>query len=124
MQFKINHFNINVVDLQKSIEFYKKNLMINVYREKIDPKGNYHIVYLTDDDKKVFIELTWIKSKVGKYNLGDNEIHLAFETDDFDNAYKMHKENGVIIYENPEMGIYFIGDPDGYWVEIIRKKER
>lgn len=124
MQFKINHFNINVVDLQKSIEFYKKNLMINIYREKIDPKGNYHIVYLTDDDKKVFIELTWIKSKVGKYNLGDNEIHLAFETDDFDNAYKMHKENGVIIYENPEMGIYFIGDPDGYWVEIIRKKER
>lgn len=124
MQFKINHFNINVIDLQKSIEFYKKNLMINVYREKIDPKGNYHIVYLTDDDKKVFIELTWIKSKVGKYNLGDNEIHLAFETDDFDNAYKMHKENGVIIYENPEMGIYFIGDPDGYWVEIIRKKER
>jgi lactoylglutathione lyase len=44
---------------------------------------------------------------------------LAFETDDYEAAYKLHKEMGCICYENPEMGIYFIVDPDGYWLEIV-----
>ena len=26
---------------------------------------------------------------------------------------------GCICFENPAMGIYFIEDPDGYWVEIL-----
>jgi lactoylglutathione lyase len=29
---------------------------------------------------------------------------------------------GCIVYENLDMGIYFITDPDGYWVEIIPEK--
>ena len=24
-----------------------------------------------------------------------------------------------ICYENKEMGIYFINDPDGYWLEVV-----
>lgn len=30
--------------------------------------------------------------------------------------FKMIHEN---YFENPIMGIYFIQDPDGYWLEII-----
>ena len=56
------------------------------------------------------------------YNLGDNEIHLAFTADDYDAAYAKHKEMGCICFENPKMGIYFISDPDGYWLEIIPAK--
>ena len=52
---------------------------------------------------------------------GDNEIHLAFETDDFDAAHEKHKEMECICFENPGMGIYFISDPDGYWLEIVPK---
>ena len=26
---------------------------------------------------------------------------------------------GCICFENPAMGIYFVTDPDGYWIEII-----
>ena len=26
---------------------------------------------------------------------------------------------GCVCFENPAMGIYFIEDPDGYWIEII-----
>ena len=40
-------------------------------------------------------------------------------TDDYENALKMHKEMGCVCFENKEMGIYFINDPDGYWTEII-----
>lgn len=27
-------------------------------------------------------------------------------------------------FENKEMGIYFISDPDGYWLEIVPAKDR
>lgn len=124
MNFSINHFNINVTDLKKSIEFYKKHLGLNFCREIIDPDGEYHIVYLSDKNNMVFIELTWIKSKVGKYNLGDNEFHIAFTTNDYESAYKKHKESGVVVFENKEMGIYFIVDPDGYWLEILPENKK
>jgi lactoylglutathione lyase len=29
---------------------------------------------------------------------------------------------GCICYENKDMGIYFIIDPDGYWIEILPNK--
>ena len=29
---------------------------------------------------------------------------------------------GCVCYDNPGMGIYFISDPDGYWLEILPKK--
>ena len=53
------------------------------------------------------------------YNLGDNTFHIAFEVDDYEKAHELHEKMGCICYENPEMGIYFINDPDGYWLEII-----
>ena len=53
------------------------------------------------------------------YDLGDEEFHIAFKTSDFDAAYKLHKEMDCICYENKDMGIYFINDPDGYWLEIV-----
>lgn len=30
-----------------------------------------------------------------------------------------HKAMGCIAFENSAMGIYFIKDPDGYWIEIF-----
>ena len=70
---EFNHFNFNVLNLEKSIAF----------------------------------------------NLGDEEFHLAFKTDEYDAFHKKHEEMGCICYENPSMGIYFINDPDGYWIEIV-----
>lgn len=32
----------------------------------------------------------------------------------------MRKE--CICFENHDMGIYFVNDPDGYWIEIIPAK--
>lgn len=122
MKLKINHFNINVTDIDKSIQFYKNNLGLSVFRTNKASNGDYIITFMTDEKKETFIELTWLKSKIGKYNLGDNEIHLAFTTDDFNQTYNLHKKNNVIIYENKEMGIYFIVDPDGYWIEIVPEK--
>ena len=121
--FKFNHYNINVLNLEKSMEFYEKALGLKKIREKIAKDGSYKIVYLGDGKSDFSLELTWLRDRTEKYDLGDEEFHLALTADDFDAAYAKHKEMGVIIYENPQMGIYFIGDPDGYWIEIIPPKK-
>ena len=53
------------------------------------------------------------------YNLGECEFHLAFQAKDYEAAHKKHEEMGCICFENEAMGIYFIVDPDGYWLEIL-----
>ncbi len=119
MIFKMVHNNINVFDLEKSLIFYRQALELNEVSRIEAENGAFTIVYLGDGAGAHLLELTWLKDRKTPYNLGDNEIHLAFETDDFDAAHKKHKQMGCICYENTGMGIYFIADPDGYWMEIV-----
>lgn len=116
---EFNHFNFNVLDLDKSIAFYKEAIGLSVVREKDASDGSFKIVYLGDGRTGFNLELTWMRDRKEPYNLGDEEFHLAFKTDDYDAFHKRHEEMGCICYENPSMGIYFINDPDGYWIEIV-----
>ena len=122
MNFTINHFNINVLDLDKSIQFYDQALGLKEVRRKAAEDGSFIIVYLGDGRSETRLELTWLKAMDRPYDLGDEEFHIAFQTDDFDAAYQKHKQMGCICYENPDMGIYFVNDPDGYWLEVIPAK--
>ncbi len=115
------HANINVLNLEKSVLFYKEALSLTVSRRVQPESGDFELVYLADCENRALLELTWLADMKEPYNLGDNESHLAFLVDDFEAAKQLHQEMGVICYENPQMGIYFIEDPDGYWVEIIPK---
>ena len=119
MKFTFNHNNINVFDLEKSVAFYKENLGLEEVRRKSASDGSFTLVFLGDGETGHKLELTWLRDWEKPYNLGDNEIHLAFKVDDYEAAHAFHKEQGVICYENEKMGIYFIEDPDGYWLEII-----
>ena len=119
MKFTFNHNNINVFDLEKSVAFYKENLGLEEVRRKNASDDSFTLVFLGDGETGHKLELTWLRDWEKPYNLGDNEIHLAFIVDDYEAAHTFHKEQDVICYENEKMGIYFILDPDGYWVEII-----
>jgi len=119
MTFTIDHFNINVLDLDKSLVFYGKALGLKETRRTKADDGSYIIVYLGDGTSPCKLELTWLKSQTTPYDLGDEEFHIAFKTDDFNAAYALHKQMDCICYENKDMGIYFINDPDGYWLEIV-----
>ncbi len=119
MKFTIDHFNINVLDLEKSLTFYNTALGLKEIKRSQAEDGSYIIVFLGDGTTQNKIELTWLKAMDRPYNLGDEEFHIAFRTSDFDAAYKLHKKMGCICFENKEMGIYFINDPDGYWLEIV-----
>jgi len=119
MTFTFAHNNFNVLDLRKSLEFYKKALDLREVRRIAPADGAFIIVFLGDGTSAHRLELTWLRDRKNPYNLGDNEFHLAFTVDDNDAAHKRHKDMGIVCYENPKMGIYFIEDPDGYWVEIL-----
>ncbi len=122
MTFSFNHYNYNVLDLEKSMTFYAEALGLKEVRRKEAPDGSWKLVYLGDGESDFTLELTWLRDREVPYSLGENEFHLAFLTDDYDAAHEKHKQMGCICFENPEMGIYFIHDPDNYWLEIIPKK--
>ena len=117
--FKFVHENYNVSDLEKSLKFYDEALGLKEVRRIAPEDGSFIIVYLSDGVSDFQLELTWLRDMDRPYNLGDNEIHLAFRAEDYDTAYAKHKEMGCICFENPKMGIYFISDPDGYWLEVL-----
>ena len=91
MKFTIDHFNINVLDLEKSITFYEKALGLREQRRKTADDGSYIIVFLEDGTTTNKLELTWLKSQEKPYDLGDEEFHIAFKTTDFDAAHAHHK---------------------------------
>jgi lactoylglutathione lyase len=117
MEFKFVHNNLNVLNLEKSLAFYHDALQLNEVHRMEFPA--FTLVFLGDGKTSHQLELTWVKERAIPYNLGDNEFHLAFSVDEVDKAYALHKKMDCICYENKAMGIYFIVDPDGYWLEIL-----
>ena len=113
------HENYNVLNLEKSLKFYEEALGLREIRRKEAEDGSFIIVYIGNDTTSFELELTWLRDWDRPYNLGDCEFHLAFRVDDFEGAYELHKKMDCICYENKNMGIYFIADPDGYWLEIV-----
>ena len=123
--FRFNHVNFNVLDLEKSLAFYKKALWLTVVREKAGENdlGPFRLVYLGDDAGSFTLELTWLAARKEPYDLGEGEFHLAFTVSDLAEAHARHEAMGCICFENKAMGIYFIEDPDGYWIEIVPEKK-
>lgn len=119
MKFKMIHQNFNVFDLDRSMKFYQKALGLHEVRRKEAEDGSYIIVYMASDESDFELELTWIAEMDRPYNLGDEEFHLAFRVDDYEAALKFHQEMDCVAFINEELGIYFIQDPDGYWLEVL-----
>ena len=122
MKAIFNHCNINVTNLEKSIQFYKEALGLEVVRRKESKNGDFILVYLSDNVSPFQLELTWLKDHPQSYELGENESHICFTVDDYDVYHSLHENMGCICFENKEMGLYFIHDPDDYWFEIVPKK--
>jgi len=122
MKFTFAHNNFNVLNLEKSLDFYKRALQLTEARRRVAPDGSFILVFLSDGQMPHQLELTWLRDRQEPYNLGDNEFHLALMVDDFAGAHALHEKMGCICYENKAMGIYFINDPDDYWIEIVPKR--
>ncbi len=119
--FKFAHYNFNVLNLEKSLKFYDEALGLKEVRRK--QGEDFTLVFLGDGKSEFVLELTYNHGRTQPYSHGDNEFHLAFITEDFDASYNKHKQMDCICYENKEMGLYFILDPDDFWIEIIPAKK-
>ena len=113
------HTNINVTNLEKSIAFYEQALGLREIDRKQAADGSFTLVYLGDGETEYLLELTWLRDHPQKYDLGENEWHIAFAVSDRAKAHALHEQMGCICFENHEMDLYFIEDPDGYWIEIL-----
>ena len=120
---KFDHFNINVTNLEHSIEFYDKALGLKEARRKEAADGSFILVNLSDGVSPFLLELTWLRDHTEAYELGENESHLCFRVaGDYDEIRKYHKEMNCVCFENHSMGLYFINDPDDYWIEVLPAK--
>jgi lactoylglutathione lyase len=120
---KFDHYNCNVFDLDKSLAFYDEALGFKIRRQIKADNGSYIITYLTDNSSSFLLELTWLRDWEKSYEMGDNEQHLCVRVEgNYEEIRQFHRKNGWICYENHEMGLYFIEDPDGYWIEILPSK--
>lgn len=116
------HFNFNVLDLEKSIKFYDEAFGLKPVREKILGDNFAKLVFLGDGKTGFELELTYLYDRTEPYNLGECEFHLAIATDDYEGLYAKHQEMGIIAFDNKEVGVYFVTDPDGYWIEIVHAR--
>jgi lactoylglutathione lyase len=119
MKATFAHNNFNVLDLDRSLAFYREALGLEPVRTKEAADGSFRLVFLGDGVTPHQLELTWLRDRREPYDLGDNEFHLAVRVDDLAAAHALHEKMGCICFENPAMGIYFIHDPDDYWIEIL-----
>lgn len=117
MQFKMIHQNFNVANLERSIAFYEEALGLHEVRRNTKP--DFTIVFMQSDAGDFQLELTCLNAHPQPYDLGECEFHLAFRADDYAAAHEKHEKMGCIVFENHAMGLYFITDPDGYWMEIL-----
>jgi lactoylglutathione lyase len=119
MQARFIHHCIHVMDKEASIAFYEKALGLKVLRESGPDDGSWTNTFIGNETTAFELELTWNRGFDGEYENAGKDVHIAFRVPDFDEAYRLHSEMGCIARENKAMGLYFITDPDGQWIEIL-----
>ena len=120
MKLKMYHSSIDVLDLERSLEFYKKAMGLEVMREIDTGSDERRIVYIgTPDNPGCMLELNWYRDRTEPYDLGENPVHQGFRVDNYDEALKFHQEMGCVVDIHEGFGVYFIADPDGYIMEIV-----
>ncbi|MBQ1273793.1 MAG: VOC family protein [Cellulosilyticum sp.] len=124
---KMLHTCIRVMDLEKSLDFYKNALGLIEVSRKDFPEHSFTLVYLSDKIGGYELELTYNYNPEKPYELGNGFSHIAVATPDLEANHEKHAAMGYEV--TPLKGLpgeaphyYFVTDPDGYKVEILREE--
>lgn len=128
MKVKMLHVCIRVMDLEKSLEFYRDAIGLRETRRKDFPEHKFTLVYLSDEDGDYELELTYNYDQEEPYTVGNGYSHIAVSVEDLEGARQKHIDMGYEVTKLSGLpgtapSFYFVTDPDGYRVEMIRTKE-
>jgi len=125
MNYKLEHACIRIMDLDKSLKFYKKALSLEEVNRLDYSEYKFTLVYLSDKNKNFEIELTHNYNTEKPYEMGNGFSHFALTVSDLEESHEFHKNMGLEVTDlkglpGEKPRYYFITDPDGYKIEIIR----
>lgn len=127
---KAIHSMIRVLDEARSVAFYGEAFGLEV-AERLDFE-TFTLVYLRNPQADFELELTVNKGRTEPYDLGDGYGHIAFVVDDLAAEHARFEAAGL----NPRKivafapggeviaNFFFVADPDGYQIEVLRRAGR
>ncbi len=125
MDYTMIHSCIRVMDLEKSTRFYQQAFGFELARRLDFPEHKFTLAYLRAPGGPFELELTWNHDQKEPYELGNGYSHLAVGVSDLEASHRRHEELGL--GPKPLKGLaggearfYFLTDPDGYLVEVVR----
>jgi lactoylglutathione lyase len=127
---KMIHLMLRVLDETRSVKFYGDAFGLAV-ADRFDFDG-FTLVYLRNEEADCELELTINKGATEPYDLGKAYGHLAFAVDDLDTEHARLRTAGYAPRDIKELHresqrlarFFFIGDPDGYQIEVLQKQGR
>jgi len=126
MEYPMIHICYRVMDLAASEEFYRKAFGFEVSRKKDFPEGRFTLSYMTSAGLPFELELTYNYDQQEPYVIGDGYSHLAVGVTDLENSHRRHSEMGLSVTQLKGLTagkpmFYFVTDPDGFRVEVVRR---
>lgn len=124
---KVIHSMIRVLDLDKSLRFYRDVLGLEEAHRLDFP--DFALVYLRNPENDFEIELTLNKGRTEAYTHGTGYGHIGVVVDD---AAAKHRALSAAGYEPAAVKefkkgdellarFFFIQDPDGYKIEVLER---
>ncbi|MGL9727911.1 lactoylglutathione lyase [Enterococcus sp. DIV0756] len=121
---KMAHTCVRVKDLEASVKFYQEAFGFEESRRRDFPDSKFTLVYLTLPGDDYELELTYNYDHAA-YDLGDGYGHIAISSNDLEKLHEEQKNKGFNVTDlkglpGTDPSYYFITDPDGYKIEVIR----
>jgi len=121
---------IRVLDEARSVDFYDRCFGLKI-AERLDFQ-KFTLIYLSNAETGVELELTVNKERNTPYDLGDGYGHIAVSVDDVDAEHARLVQAGFAPRKLVDFApdgetiarFFFIQDPDGYEIEVLQRGGR
>ncbi len=126
MKYNMLHTCLRVMNLEKSMAFYEKALGFKQQSYRDFPDHKFTLVFYTDEAGHYAVELTYNYDQDPPYTIGNGFSHIAVGVKDLEGSREFHKSLGYEVTDLKGLAggapkYYFVKDPDGYLVEVIRQ---